>query len=234
MKVKRVSRIAWAVSGQGRALQGVMEAIDSGLLPVRIVAVAIDRPSPISAVAEAGGIPCRLIKPSNGRYHPDLARLLADEGAEWLGLTFNRLLSEEVIGLVRGRVFNMHLSLLPMFPGFGAIGRSLVHGMRLTAATVHLVDEKTDQGPILAQSAVPVARLDTPATLGLRLFEAALPLLLQVVRSIGEEQLCFDQAAGLTWPRADTAPQAPTHVFPLVDEDLLSFAHGFCARLPRP
>ena len=225
-------RIAWAVSGQGRALHAVLEAMDAGLLPVAIVAVVIDRPSPISAIAAARGLPCRLIEPDGRRYHPELVTLLAQERADWLGLTFNRLLSDAVIRQLDGRIFNLHMSLLPMFPGFGAIGQSLASGMRLTAATVHLVDGTTDQGPILAQSAVPVARRDTPATLGRRLFEAALPLLLQVVRSIGEGELCFDPSSGLTWPRADTAPTWPTPIFPLVDEDLLRFASEYCQRLP--
>lgn len=226
------TRIAWAVSGQGRALQAVLEAVDAGLLPVSIVAVALDRPSPFAAIAEARGLPCHLIPPGAERYHPDFARLLAEEGAEWLGLTFNRLLSEEVIQQVQGRVFNLHLSLLPMFPGFGAIGQTLAHGMRLTAATVHLVDATTDQGPILAQAAVPVARLDTAGTLGRRVFEVALPLLLQVVRSIGQRELRFEAGSGLAWPRADVAPAEPMPFFPLVDEDLLDFARRFCARLP--
>lgn len=225
-------RIVWAVSGQGRALHAVLEAVDAGLLPVTIVAVVIDRPSPISATVEARGLPCQLIEPDGGRYHPDLVTLLAEQRADWLGLTFNRLLADEVVRQMKGRIFNLHLSLLPMFPGFGSIKRTLASGMRLTAATVHLVDGTTDQGPILTQSAVPVTSHDTVATLGRRMFEAALPMLLQVVRSIGEAELRFTPPAGLSWPRADIAPALPTAVFPLVDADLLRFATAYCQRLP--
>ncbi|MCX8134262.1 MAG: formyltransferase family protein [Roseococcus sp.] len=227
-----MKRLAWAVSGEGRALEAVLQASDAGLLPVRVVAVAIDRPSRISAVAEARGLPCPLIAPGPLPYHPDLARLLAATGAEWLGLTFNRLLSTEVIDHMEGRIFNLHLSLLPMFPGFGALRRALAEGMRMTAVTVHLVNTTLDQGPILAQGCVPVARRDTRATLGRRLFEAALPLLLQVVRSIGQGELRFTPATGLEWERTDRAPAAPTPRFPLVDEDLLAFAEAYCAALP--
>jgi len=225
-------RIAWAVSGKGRALHAVLEAVDAGLLPVTIVAVVIDRPSPISSIVEARGLPCRLIEPDGKPYHPDLVTLLAEQRAEWLGLTFNRLLADEVVQQMHGRIFNLHLSLLPMFPGFGSIKRTLASGMRLTAATVHLVDGTTDQGPILTQSAVPVTNHDTLATLGRRLFEAALPMLLQVVRSIGDAELRFTTPSGLSWPRADIVPALPTPVFPLVDADLLDFATAHCQRLP--
>ncbi|WP_051212563.1 phosphoribosylglycinamide formyltransferase [Rubritepida flocculans] len=227
-----MKRLAWAVSGQGRALQAVLEATEAGLLPVSVVAVATDRPSPIAELAEARGVPCRLIPPGAGAYHPDLAALLRETGAEWLGLTFNRLLSEEVLGQMRGRVFNLHLSLLPMFPGFGALRRTLEQGMRMCGVTVHLVDATLDQGPILAQGCAPVARSDSRAALGRRLFETSLPLLLQVVRSIGAGELRFSPETGLDWPRADLPPPGPTPRFPLVDEDLLRFAERYCAALP--
>jgi phosphoribosylglycinamide formyltransferase 1 len=224
-------RIAWAVSGQGRALQAILDAVDLGLLPVEIVALVVDRPSPIEAVAQARGLPCRLLQPGPERYHPELAAMLTEHRAEWLGLTFNRLLSDDVIALLGGRIFNLHLSLLPMFPCFGSIPRALSGGLRLTGATVHLIDGKTDQGTILAQSAVPLGGRDTREILGRRLFEASLPLLLQVVRSVGTGELQVDPRDGLRWPRTDIAPEGPTATFPLVDADLVQFARGFCARL---
>ena len=228
-------RLAWAVSGQGRALLAVMDAVRLGLLHVDLELVILDRPSPIGAAAAKAAIPCHLIEAGPGRYHPRLVELLAAHRIDWLGLTFNRLISDEVIHLLDGRIFNFHLSLLPMFPGFSAkaIRSGLEHGMRLAGATVHLVNHSTDGGSILGQCVAPVPAGDTEALLGRRLFEASLPLLLQVVRSVGARELTHDARLGLRWPRAAVAPTGSTAMFPLVDEDLLHFAQAFCARLGR-
>ena len=66
-------------------------------------------------------------------------------------------------------VLNIHPSLLPSFPGLHAVRQALHHGAKLSGCTVHLVDEGTDTGPILAQAAVPVLDADTEESLGARI-----------------------------------------------------------------
>ncbi|WP_395450920.1 phosphoribosylglycinamide formyltransferase [Aminobacter sp. UC22_36] len=228
---KPPKRIAWAVSGQGRGCIAVQAAIDRGLIDAEIGLIVTDRPSSIADFARARDIPCVLIEPDVVPFHPNLLDVLATHRCEWMGLTFNRLLSEAVLDAFGGRIFNVHFSLLPMYPGFGARTKTLTAGMRMTAATIHLIDANPDNGIILAQAACAVTASDTPPTLGLRMFEAVLPQLLQVVRSIASDELTFERGAGLTWPRAHIAPSAPTYVFPLIDADLEQFAANFCRNL---
>lgn len=231
MSLPRRVRLAWAVSGQGRALQAVLRAIDAGLLPVELALVVTDRPSPIEAVAQERGIGTARIPAGPGPYHPDLIEALHHHGVEWMGLTFNRLLSSAVIDALEGRIFNLHLAPLPLFPGFGSIAKALGAGMRMTGATIHLVDAGMDEGTILAQAGCPIAGSDTPETLGRRLFEAALPSLLQVTRSIATGEISLEPEKGLHWQRAQVVPEGAHHVFPPVDSDLQRFAAAFCQDL---
>jgi phosphoribosylglycinamide formyltransferase-1 len=80
-----------------------------------------------------------------------------------------RLLSPQFIEAFRGRIVNIHPSLLPSFPGLDAQGQALRHGVKWTGCTVHFVDETLDGGPIIAQVAVPVHEDDTVETLSARI-----------------------------------------------------------------
>jgi phosphoribosylglycinamide formyltransferase-1 len=131
-------------------------------------------------------------------------------GLDCMGLTFNRLVPQSVIDSFNGRIFNLHLSLLPMFPGFGATRKALESGLTYTGVTVHFVDVGIDTGPIIAQKKVAISASDNEATLGRRQFEAALPLLLQTVRLIennGEAR------------------------FAKCDSDLVGFAADYCREI---
>ena len=87
-------------------------------------------------------------------------------------------LPDEMIQRYRGRIMNIHPSLIPSFCGKGAYGlkvheQALSRGVKVTGATVHLVDEGLDEGPILLQKAVEVKPDDTPETLQRRVMEEA-------------------------------------------------------------
>ena len=82
---------------------------------------------------------------------------------------YMRLLSAGFVGHFRGRLLNIHPSLLPAFPGLHAQRQALEHGARVSGATVHFVDDGVDTGPIVLQAAVPVRPDDTEATLADRI-----------------------------------------------------------------
>ena len=83
-----------------------------------------------------------------------------------------RILHDDFLAAFPGRVLNLHPSLLPAFPGTASIRRALEHGTRVTGCTVHLVDAGIDEGPILAQAAVPIHEDDTLETLEARVHAA--------------------------------------------------------------
>jgi phosphoribosylglycinamide formyltransferase-1 len=99
---------------------------------------------------------------------------------------YMRLLSAEFIGSLPGRVLNVHPSLLPAFPGRDAARQAFDHGVRVTGATVHFVDEGLDSGPIILQEAVAVEEDDTPGTLAARILAAEHRIYPEAVRLVLE------------------------------------------------
>jgi phosphoribosylglycinamide formyltransferase-1 len=95
-----------------------------------------------------------------------------------------RLLSPGFVRAFAGRVVNVHPSLLPAFPGLNAQRQAFDYGVRVSGATVHLVDEGLDSGPIVLQEAVPVAEGDSPETLAARILEAEHRIYPRAVRAM--------------------------------------------------
>jgi phosphoribosylglycinamide formyltransferase-1 len=84
---------------------------------------------------------------------------------------YMRLLSPSFVEEFRGRILNIHPSLLPLFPGLDAQRQALEHGAKVSGCTVHFVDETLDGGPIIMQRTVPVIEGDTVKSLSERILE---------------------------------------------------------------
>lgn len=105
-------------------------------------------------------------------HEEEIIRMLSERRVDLVCLAgYMRLLSPCFIEAFRGRVLNIHPSLLPSFPGLDAQRQALEHGVKFTGCTVHFVDETLDGGPIIAQRAVPVLAGDTVETLSTRILE---------------------------------------------------------------
>ena len=102
---------------------------------------------------------------------------------------FMRLLTAHFVGRYLGRIVNTHPSLLPAFPGANAPAQALAHGVKLSGATIHFVDNSLDGGPIIAQAAVPVEDGDDAQTLHARIQREEHRLLPVVVRSLASGEL---------------------------------------------
>lgn len=97
---------------------------------------------------------------------------------------YMRLLSPCFVEAFRGRILNIHPSLLPAFPGLDAQRQALAHGAKMSGCTVHFVDETLDGGPIIAQRAVPVLEGDTVETLSARILEQEHKLYADAVKMV--------------------------------------------------
>jgi phosphoribosylglycinamide formyltransferase-1 len=97
---------------------------------------------------------------------------------------YTHLLTIDFLDRFLGRVVNVHPALLPAFPGAHAVEDALAAGVRETGATVHLVDEGVDTGPVLRQEAVPVLPDDTVESLHARIREVEHRLLPEVVKEL--------------------------------------------------
>jgi phosphoribosylaminoimidazolecarboxamide formyltransferase / IMP cyclohydrolase len=156
-------RIAVAVSGAGSNLRALHAAAERGELGGRIVLVVADRPCPALDWAEEQGIDAALV--ADGADDA-LADALAGARPDAVVLAgYMRIIGPMVLAAFAGRILNTHPSLLPAFPGAHAVRDALDHGARVTGATVHLVDETLDGGPIVLQEPVEIAAGDDEAAL---------------------------------------------------------------------
>jgi phosphoribosylaminoimidazolecarboxamide formyltransferase/IMP cyclohydrolase len=163
MTERTIGRIAVAVSGAGSNLQALHAAAERGELGGTIVLVVADRPCPALDWAAEQGIDTGLA--SDGADDA-LADALAGARPDVVVLAgYMRIVGPRVLAAFEGRILNTHPSLLPAFPGAHAVRDALDHGARVTGATVHLVDETLDGGPIVLQEAVEVAPGDDESTL---------------------------------------------------------------------
>jgi phosphoribosylglycinamide formyltransferase-1 len=169
------ARIAVLASGAGSNLQALLD--DPAVGP-SIVLVVSDNPEAFALErARARGVRAVVLEPSHygTRSDHDLAleHLLEEEGIEFVLLAgYMRVLGPNVVRAFEGRVLNVHPALLPAFPGAHSVRDALEWGVALTGATVHLVDEHVDHGPIVLQEAVAVLEDDEERSLHARIQEA--------------------------------------------------------------
>ncbi|QPN27080.1 phosphoribosylglycinamide formyltransferase [Brucella sp. BO2] len=172
------NRVVIFISGGGSNMEALIRAAQAPGFPAEIVAVFSDKAEAGGlAKAEAAGIATQVFK------RKDFVSKEAHEDAILAALDvlkpdiiclagYMRLLSGRFIAPYEGRILNIHPSLLPLFPGLHTHQRALDAGMKLAGCTVHLVTEGMDEGPILAQAAVPVLDGDTAETLAARVLKA--------------------------------------------------------------
>jgi phosphoribosylglycinamide formyltransferase 1 len=167
-------RLGILLSGRGSNFEAIANNVLSGKLACDIGFVFSNKPDAPGLVrARELGLPCGSI-PSAGQeraaFDARVATLLKEHGVDLVCLAgYMRLLSGDFIAHFPGRILNIHPSLLPAFPGLDAVYQALMHGVKITGCTVHLVDENLDSGPILLQAAVPVLDTDTLETLSARI-----------------------------------------------------------------
>lgn len=155
----------------------ISDAIEAGKIPgAEIVLVLSDkRDAGGLLAADERGLKTRICeRKGQGReeHEREIIQILKDHRVELVCLAgYMRLLSPCFIEAFRGRILNIHPSLLPAFPGLDAQRQALEHGVKVSGCTVHFVDETLDGGPIIAQRAVPVFDGDTVETLSARILE---------------------------------------------------------------
>jgi phosphoribosylglycinamide formyltransferase-1 len=164
------------LSGRGSNFEAIAENVLAGRLACDIGFVFSNKAdAPGLARARELGLPYGTL-PSTGieraAFDGQVARLLKENGVDLVCLAgYMRLLSGGFVAQFPRRILNIHPSLLPAFPGLDAQYQALMHGVKVTGCTVHLVDENLDSGPILLQSAVPVLDQDTLETLSSRILK---------------------------------------------------------------
>lgn len=171
--------IAVFASGRGSNFQAILKAIDDGTLPARVtLLVSNNSNAGALELARSQNIPAIHLSQkqfaSEAGYEAQLLELLKRHDVELIALAgYMKRVPPKVIERYRNRVLNIHPALLPAFGGTGMYGihvheAVLASGAKISGATVHIVDEEYDKGPIVTQKAVEVLNDDTPETLAAR------------------------------------------------------------------
>jgi phosphoribosylglycinamide formyltransferase-1 len=174
--------IAIFASGRGTNFQAILNAIDAGLLSARVT-VLISNKSDAAAIdiARARKIQTSHLSlkmfPSEDALAEAMLNVLSLQRTEIIALAgYLKKIPLQVIRRYRNRIVNIHPALLPFFGGPGMYGH-FVHeaviasGMKVSGATVHLVDEEYDRGPIVMQKTVQIAQDDTPDSLAVKVLK---------------------------------------------------------------
>jgi phosphoribosylglycinamide formyltransferase-1 len=184
-------KIAALISGGGSNLQSVIDAIETGSLPAQLVMVLADRPAAGLNRAEKHGIPSVLLNRKD--YGSSLSKILMEHIPEDTDLIilagYLSILTSEFIERWKGKIINIHPSLLPDFGGKGMYGMNvhkavLEAGREISGCSVHYVDTGVDTGEIILQKKVPVLSGDTPELLQARVLEKEHKLLVESIQLI--------------------------------------------------
>lgn len=213
-------RLALLISGRGSNLGAIIEAARDPAYPARPVLVVSNVAGAGGlALAEAAGVAARVI-PHKGRsredFEAELQAALASARVDLIALAgFLRVLTPGFVARWEGRMLNIHPSLLPAFPGLDTHARALAAGVKLHGCTVHLVSAGVDEGPILAQSAVPVLPGDDEAALAARVLAEEHRTFPAVIAAVAGGRLRLASGrATLDAPPAEGAlanPRLPAH-----------------------
>lgn len=193
--------IAVLASGSGTNLQALIDTPD---IRPRIACVVSDKPDARALTrARDAGIATAVVLWGDHADRESFSDAVGDavetHGAKGVVLAgFMRVLTKGFIDRFPNRVLNIHPSLLPAFPGAHAVELALSHGVAVTGVTVHLVDEKVDHGPIVAQRPVLVEEGDTVDSLHARIQMEEHALYPEVVRAFVNEDLKVE-GRKVTW-----------------------------------
>ena len=178
-------KVGVLVSGGGTNLQAILDAIDAGRVKNAKVSFVFSNNANAYALERAknAGIEAMALSPSSfetrEEFNQAMLRALKERNLDLIVLAgFLVKIPPEMVEAFRGRIINIHPSLIPSFCGVGYYGlkvheAALKRGVKVTGATVHYVDEGMDSGPIILQKAVEVKSGDTPKRLQQRVMEEA-------------------------------------------------------------
>lgn len=192
-------RLVVLISGGGSNLRALLEAAAHDDFPARVVAIGSDLPADGLAHGEDFGVPTFVVPfsafPDRAAWGAELLAQIRSWEADLVILSgFMRLLPPEVVLALTPRLINTHPAFLPEFPGAHGVRDALAAGVSETGASVIVVDEGVDTGPILAQRRVPVLPGDTESTLHDRIKPVERELLAHVVRGIADGSIDLEES----------------------------------------
>ena len=192
--------IAFFASHRGSNMQAVIDAVNAGRLNARAcVVISNNGDSETLEKAQQGGIPNYHLSskthPDPGKLDDEILNVLERHRTDWIVLAgYMKKLGPQVLQKYKGRIINIHPSLLPKYGGRGMCGMAvheavIAAGEKETGVTIHLVDEEYDHGEILAQSTVPILPDDTAESLSRRVLDREHVFLVETLERIARGEI---------------------------------------------
>lgn len=191
-------RFGILISGSGSNLQAILDACDTGAIAGEVAVVISDKRDAYglerARKAEVAAVHIDPKAFADRVAYDHAVRMALDEhDVDYVVMAgYMKLLGDEVLGAYPVRVVNIHPALLPSFPGAHGIRDAFDHGVKVTGVTVHFADEQFDQGPIIAQSCVPIAEGDTIEELESRIHAVEHVLYPQTLAAIAEDRVIVE------------------------------------------
>ena len=189
-------RLGVLVSGSGSNLQSIIDAVEAGNLNSEVVCVLSNKESAFGLErARKHHIPAYFINPKEEDYDRKVLECLQAHNVDLVVLAgYLKIVDAQMIEAYKGRIINIHPSLLPKFGGKGYYGIKvheavIAAGEKESGATVHFVEVGIDTGEIILQEKVPVYETDTPDILSQRvLHEVEHKILVKAIKKLEEER----------------------------------------------
>ena len=195
------ARIAVLASGRGSNLQAILQAIAEGQLDAEVVGVFSDKPGAPAlqrVPPEARWSRDAKAFPDRQAFDAELADAVAAAQPDWIICAgYMRILGEAFVQRFRGRLLNIHPSLLPKYRGLRTHARALEAGDSEHGASVHFVVPELDAGAVVMQAMVPVLGGDTPETLAARVLQVEHPLLVAALQLAASGRI--SEQDGVAW-----------------------------------
>ena len=190
------------ISGRGSNLLAILNAIDLGKLNATVKVVATNKVNAAGLErAKERGIHTAYLDPKSFAREPNpreaydaaMGALFQQHGVEYVALAgYMRIVTPVLIRMFPWKIFNIHPSLLPAFPGLDSQRQALEWGAKVSGCTVHLVTEGVDEGPIIVQAAVPILEEDTVESLSARILAEEHRLYPQAIQLMAQGRLMLE------------------------------------------
>jgi phosphoribosylglycinamide formyltransferase-1 len=188
-------RVGILISGRGSNMLSLVQAMQDGTIaadPVIVISNVADAKG-LDRAAEMGVptavVDSKRVKP-RAEQERQIIEVLREHRVDLVCLAgYMRLLTPALVSAFRQRIFNIHPSILPSFPGLHSQQQALDYGVKVSGCTVHVVDEECDHGPIIVQATVPVLDDDTADSLAVRILGQEHRIYVEAVRLFFQDRL---------------------------------------------
>lgn len=222
-------RLSFLSSGTGNLTETILHAIKKGVLkniiPVNIIS---DRDSASLKLASSFSTTAHIVNfsasTSREQSSNKLLEIFQNEKIDFSFMTFDRILSGDIISRYKNKIINIHPSLLPAFPGYDTINQAEKYGSKYIGATCHFIDEKADHGPIINQALLPFNNQEDHALVKQKLYRLRQQLALESLHAFSNNLITVNKReVFIKGANYNSYPINPSLEIPAINDFLNSY-----------